>query len=429
MATSSSQGIIEVNVELDNKKLISFYVAHDTTLQKVRELINKHQPLKETQFFLNQSGFPIGRADESLVPIHKLIVSEGNGLVKMQTHASNSSFNDQICNPEKFDVTKWENILTKNNLFKGLIFSNDKYEPVSSSPSPVVQFKPSISVAKIIVDTMNTSDYAFIEAYLSSNERHSTLIKNKLVKLDANFQCPFISFVAGGEGEQSNMTDKKTKTLYTTCTWSFPRVKVHLFDTTMSANQQYLVPADQFRKEIEEVFESASSIENRYSQLEDIFKRYGQVYPKSVILGGHLYQTDVQTVDKSKDEEEHRAVVCTQFKGFIDKIFGGVGGGGGGGGEQETQDKQRKTETSYISLSQCEATGGQTLLVGKGNIGDWISSIGDSNWWRVIQYGELIPTYKLLDKESQKKIDEVEQHHKKSFSKFTLFIFVLFSFD
>jgi hypothetical protein len=447
-------------VLLDEKKFISLHVSRETLLSDVRQL-------KDNQFFLNKSGFPIAILDEiGGVTIDKLL-SEDN-IVKMETQAkeqkkplldavslpvistanqfqiptptpsaeyrvavipktpqSDPSSTNQICNPMDFDINKWQSIFKENNLFKGIIFTDDKHHPISNSHYPVLQFNPNIVIPNsnknIMEDNINIYNDISIKAYSTSNERRYTLIKSKLVKLTSSFRCPFISFTVGSEDKESKMTDSQTKTLYTTCIWSFPRVEVHLFDPTLPTDQQYLIATDKFQEEVKKIVDSTASLEDQYGELEKIFKRYGQSYPQSVILGGHLQQTDIQTVHKIVDEDQHEAIVCGQFKAFIEKIkHADVEIGLGGG--QTSYDNNRKEQTSHFSLSQCDATGGNTLLIGGGKIGDWISSVGNSTWWRIIQYGEIIPTCQLLDKELQKKIEAIEQYHNKSFCKLEVYI-------
>ncbi|CAF0725395.1 unnamed protein product [Adineta steineri] len=329
-----------------------------------------------------------------------------------QTTPAHSS-HDQICDPYYFDLQKWCNIFQRCSLFQGLEF-DCQAAPPHPSYYPVCQFQDNITKP-----TYSVKDGSFIEAHLASNKTHNTFIRNKLVKLDANFQCPFLSFSAGGEEDDRKTINTEEKTLYTTCIWNFPRVVVHLFNESLPLAEQPLRATKKFQEAIEEVFLKPTEATNdvtlfkinmqeKYKKLQKIFKLYGQVFPKMVILGGHLYQTDIRKVARNLNENEHRDKIYANFQGLVKAVESGAGGIGGG---VTTNEACRTATTDHRSDVKFEATGGDTLLIG--NISEWKSSIRDSRRWRIIEYGELIPTYKLLNNELQKKIEDVLSYRKR----------------
>ena len=131
--------------------------------------------------------------------------------------------------------------------------------------------------------------------------------------------------------EQQKIESKQWKTLYTTCTWNFPRVTLHLFDEN-TPKQQYLTATRDFERAVDSVVSIRlvhgvfnNSDETRYERLMEVFKNYGQVFPKSVTLGGQLFYTDIQHVQANIDEKKHRDQVFARFKVLAEGIEGEIG--------------------------------------------------------------------------------------------------------
>ncbi|CAF1156006.1 unnamed protein product [Adineta steineri] len=453
-----SENYKSVKFELDDGKLLGLCLSPKQFVAEVRQLIGKRQPLKDIHLFLDKEGYPVGRLDESKTPLENVMLS--NNIVKLQTQKllANSnkdsakplldipptqsfetrtiqllttdkleyraakipettpahSSHDQICDPYNFDLQKWCDIFQRCNLFQGLEFDcrTDPRHP-SYSPHPshhsVCQFQENITKPTYFIN-----DASFIEAHLASNEIHNTFIRNKLVKIDANFKCPFFSFSTGSEKDDRKTEDTQKKTLYTTCIWNFPRVVVHLFNESLPLVRQPVRATDDFQEAIKEVFLEPTEatdavtlvdIQEKYKKLQKIFKLYGQVFPITVTLGGHLYQTDIRKVERNVNENEHKNKIFGNFKSLLKAVGGGIDGA------VTTIEARRTVTIDHQSDAKFEATGGDTLLID--NISEWKSSIRDSRRWRIIQYGELIPTYNLLNNQLQKKIEDVLYHKKR----------------
>lgn len=180
----------------------------------------------------------------------------------------------------------------------------------------------------------------------------------------------------------------------------------NLFHDGDSSDEHYLIPTDNFQKEVEEIVESKSetelNLEDKYQKLKKIFQKYGYVYPRYVILGGKLFYTDTQEVNKGVIEDEHKskihAALTAELSSFI-QVKGSVGGG------KQTSNLQTTENTTHKSSIIWEAIGGDTLQ--NNNASAWTTSVGNSQHWQVIEYGDFIPTYKLLNEKLQKQIENI----------------------
>ncbi|CAF1675758.1 unnamed protein product, partial [Adineta ricciae] len=186
------------------------------------------------------------------------------------------------------------------------------------------------------------------------------------------------------------------KTLYTTCVWNFPRVEVFLY--AEEENCQYLEPTEQFEQAVEAAL-LLPTLHQQEMELKKVFNHYGQFYPKVVILGGQLFQTDTQTVDVTVNEQKHKNMVEAGFKAAIGLYSGGAGGGVSSNEQTSNQSTVQQSSTAL------ETVGGDTLI--GSNTSQWCVSVGDYTKWDVIEYGEFISTYELLRPTLRSRVKEV----------------------
>ena len=74
----------------------------------------------------------------------------------------------------------------------------------------------------------------------------------------------------------------------------------------MELDLSYLEPTSQFIEAIDNVL-MTSSPDEQIIKLEEVLSTYGHVYPRSVVLGGHLYHTEVHD-NKEKAEEAKKRI-------------------------------------------------------------------------------------------------------------------------
>lgn len=110
-----------------------------------------------------------------------------SAIVPCNIPSSGTSKERQINRVSQIDLSTWQGIYEDCNLFKALQFYDKK--PRHSFYS-VCQFKKSITQPHC-----NTLDNSFIAAYLGISEHQNSLIRNKFIKIDGSFQCPFISLI------------------------------------------------------------------------------------------------------------------------------------------------------------------------------------------------------------------------------------------
>ncbi|CAF0957719.1 unnamed protein product [Adineta ricciae] len=439
----SSQNGIEVRIELDGKKRTIFKdIPENQSLSLLRQRIENGKILTKKAIFLDKDGYEINFAAEDKWRIEDIMLE--NNVIQMKTQSeeeegscpavpnisdnslasiqrrtistaehrpavipgertNNSSIDP--CDATKFDLSKWNAIFERCNLFNGISFDDADLKP-NASRARVCQFEEDKNLPEKIHVHRTITDSSKTEAHVAADEIRNTMIRNHCLKVDTTFQCPFVALASKYNQETQKTNDKQKKTLYTTCSWTYPRVTIYLFDDEASLGENYLKPTNNFEIDIEQFFENQLqdklSIKNKYQTLKKIFQKYGYVYPKSVIIGGKLFHTDIQEVNKNVDEHEHKTKIHGAFNANFTVIMKNKVGFDGA---YQTSGLQTSDNTTQKSSITWEATGGNTLQ--NNNAAAWQASVSSSQHWRVIEYGEFIPTYKLLNEKLQKQIERI----------------------
>lgn len=127
------------------------------------------------------------------------------------------------------------------------------------------------------------------------------------------------------------------------------------------------------------------------------------------MLGVQLSYTHIETVRADTNEHKHKSTIIDAFTTGLAtySIKGGIGSGLSTSEKQTNQIMEQQSAITY------EATGRNTLL-GQ-NLSEWCLSVEDNQRCRIIEYGELLPVYKLLNSELRKKIYEIIRFRSKKF--------------
>ncbi|CAF1033944.1 unnamed protein product [Adineta ricciae] len=219
----------------------------------------------------------------------------------------------------------------------GISFDDADLKP-NASRARACQFKEDENLLEKTHVHRTITDSSKTEAHVAADEIRNTMIRNHCVRVDTNFQCPFVSFASKYNQETQKTNDKQKKTLYTTCSWIYPRVTIYLFDDEASPE-----------------------------------------------------------VNKNVDEHEHKTKIHDAFNANFTAITKNKVG--------VDEAKQISDNTTQKSSITWEATGGNTLQ--NNNVAAWQTTVSNSQYWRVIEYGEFIPTYKLLNEKLQKQIERI----------------------
>lgn len=129
------------------------------------------------------------------------------------------------CDAITFDLQTWKNIFQRCNLLDGILFHDKDLKP-DLSRSSLWRFQKDESLLFKIREHFKTLNGSTIESHLANNEVQNTMIRNHCTNVDVNFQCPFVSFAGKFNQETQKTSNHQKKTLHTTCSWRYPRVKL-----------------------------------------------------------------------------------------------------------------------------------------------------------------------------------------------------------
>jgi hypothetical protein len=170
--------------------------------------------------------------------------------------------------------------------------------------------------------------------------------------------------------------------VYSTCVFNHPRV-------TLELDSSYLEPTEDFVNAINNALQHASTTR---IELEKVLSKYGHVYPQRVLLGGHLYHTEEHCVSGSADEYKKRISAESRFKAaYFKQAEIHVGGG--------TEKRSQEEWSQQDSAVTFQAVGGDTLRCRDPTL--WAQSVGDPNWWRIIEEHDYQSVLTLLSEQQQ----------------------------
>ncbi|CAF1289038.1 unnamed protein product [Didymodactylos carnosus] len=297
------------------------------------------------------------------------------------------SHSKEVQNATQLDINLWKQVFQNNHLCRGLLLSD--HGPESSFES-ILQFKNDA------LPKFKISDSSYIEAHLAYTERSNSCIRSKFAKFEPSLQCPFLSASFKYGKEEKEARTKEEKTIYTTCTFNFPRVIVKL-------DESYLEPTEHFRHDVECVFSQPSN--EQLAALHRVFDKYGHAIAREITLGAQLYHTEIESTKSDVDEESYKNSKSGGFKVSFQNLNVGAGvSGGKGHGKRENNNKlDQKSHIVY------EATGGDTTL--SRDPGKWTETISNVLSWRVIKYDSIVPVYEILSKHLQHKVKLITKRH------------------
>ena len=123
------------------------------------------------------------------------------------------------------------------------------------------------------------------------------------------------------------------------------------------------------------------SAAQRTSNLQDVMLMYGDFYPEFVMLGGKAYQ-----MEASSGQGDWSGGSTTQSTNV--GVSAGYGPASANVGVATGNDSSNNSSNTAASASQqYQTVGGNGLLNGNSNL--WIQSVGEPDYWRVIQFGRF----------------------------------------
>ena len=153
--------------------------------------------------------------------------------------------------------------------------------------------------------------------------------------------------------------------------WMFPRVKLW--------PKNVLTVNPEFTNAIDAALKKPQA--DQPKALLKVFMDYGQVFPNSAVLGGKLYNT----ATTSSTEVTTTAMPTAA--------------------PQKNVEQKANASSSAGSGTNWNAVGGDVLLVGDPTT--WAPSLSNPDFWRVIQYGQMIDVTSLLTNEQATKLGKL----------------------
>ena len=213
---------------------------------------------------------------------------------------------------------------------------------------------------------------------------NSSFVSNNYFDGGLNISSPVLGLGIKASYTNTSQRTNTQQAVHSTCVFHYPRAEIAL-DTS------YLKPSQEFLDALDNVIDKNP----RKKALEEVLATYGHVYPRRVVLGGHLFHTETHQSTGLLDEYEMRANVEARFKCAYIK---GLELGAGGGTERRSTNEQ-STQTSLITF---QAVGGDTTLCQ--NPTAWQNTVRDPRLWRVIQREDYQPVLTLLPPDKQQAI-------------------------
>lgn len=326
----------------------------------------------------------------------------------------------EIKDPTDLEPEDWTWLINRNQLLSGIDVNRD---------IPRRAFKNAF-ISNANKPTFIGWDASEIEVTLTYSARSHSYVLSKFQKNEASASFPFASASFSHSKKERDASLAETRTVYIVAAWNYPRAILKLDASTIKIN-------DQFKRDIEAALDldnvtdikkvaaksgkklkqgiedlpdpndgdDKPSVQRDYKKiyraLTEVFNEYGHVYPTEVMLGGQLYLTDKKEVSTTKTEKQVETEISASVSAKIGSFSAGYGHASGKG-EKTTDESVDQYQDVKLT-----ATGGNTLLANFKDPSYWIATVGDFKNWRVIKLDKVVPIYKLLEKDLQKRIDEV----------------------
>ncbi|CAB5376194.1 unnamed protein product [Rhizophagus irregularis] len=234
-------------------------------------------------------------------------------------------------------------LITDSHLFQGLIFNQSCEMKVSEK----------IAINLLEVPKVNVRDKSCLEIIRPSTKLEVNLISNNIFSIKNLNTFPFIE------------NDKEIYEDYNHVLFKCERYEILL-------NKNNIKPTETFEKGIEKALNSMRPLKS----LQDIFNKYGHLFPQRIILGSSL-KIILQNSSSSDafDNINFKSPIFDSLKSYLDKL-----------------------NISYLLTQKGKSIENQDL-------DNWIKDANDN--LEIIEFDNIIPLYKILKKEQQSKIKDL----------------------
>ncbi|CAF0766935.1 unnamed protein product [Adineta steineri] len=436
MATGQSptEQISIIRLDIDGEKY-SFVFDHSRSAAELRSKLSTLNYISSNTCFLNAEDYRVHIEDEKLMTIKGLLTEKKavrlitdkdkstpipipdiknkalgrkSDLNYAQTlsRSTRTSFREikvpgstptrlenEIILATNLNLDTWQQIFHNCNLFRGVRM--DEKTPKRAF-KPIFKFRENNEDFPLFQVTDNSN----IRIYMKDKEMQSSFLSSQFFDGIIEFSNPYIGFGINGEYSNSKSTTITERQVYLTSCFNFPRV-------TLELDSSYLEPTPQFIEAIDVVLLLTSRNEQIF-KLKEVLSIYGHVYPKNVVLGGHIYHTEVHHNKEKAEEAQKRinaelSLSASIFKPAKIHVDGG------------SDDQSQSKSSDQTSLLNFEAVGGDTLNNRDPTL--WTNTVADPSLWRIIEQDNYQSVITLFDRERQKKLQKIIKCHKAKVSK------------
>ncbi|UCC52361.1 MAG: hypothetical protein JSV68_00045, partial [Anaerolineaceae bacterium] len=176
----------------------------------------------------------------------------------------------------------------------------------------------------------------------------------------------------------------QTKTIIQVGMWKYPRAQIYLDKCTVTSNR--------FIKAIQ----SALEADDKYSEVNKVFREYGHVIPSSVLLGGQLCYRKSYEINQEQNEDMVEEEWKTSLAAKKEQVSASIGFAYGEGSETKTGSVDLKEFSSFTNH------GGDSLLCS--NPAAWAPTVNVPDLWAVIEMEGMRSTIDLLDDETKEQV-------------------------
>ncbi|CAB5369916.1 unnamed protein product [Rhizophagus irregularis] len=240
-------------------------------------------------------------------------------------------------------------LITDSHLFQGLIFNQSCEMKVSEE----------IAINLLEVPKVNVRDKSCLEIIRPSTKLEVNLISNNIFSIKDLNIFPFI------ENDEEIYED-----------YNHVLLKCEQYEIILNKNN--IKPTETFEKVVEKALNSMKPLKS----LQDIFNKYGHLFPQRIILGSSL-KIILQNSSSSDafDNINLKSPIFDSLKSYLDKL-----------------------NISYLLTQKGKSIENQDL-------DNWIKDANDN--LEIIEFDNIIPLYKILKKEQRSKIEDLLKNNYK----------------
>ncbi|CAB5383629.1 unnamed protein product [Rhizophagus irregularis] len=322
--------------------------------------LNTHKKLTKWMDDLYQKKTATIISYNNLIPINQLrygtlLIDNLESFNEKQPGVAN--FQERLTLEEWVGDKVYDNLVSWTEdfqLFQGLIINED-YE---------ITISKEIAVNFIKIPKVNLSEKVYSKKIKPSTNMEVILISNNIFSIKCLSTLPFVKCNIKNYGGYVHLS-----------------LKCERYEILL--NENHIKPT----KELEQLIENALNSMKPLEALQSIFNEYGHLFPQRIILGRSLKNIlpEKSTFDNSD------TIPTTSYNTDIDMI--------NVNSELKISDYfQNISNLSYLLTQEGE-------VVEKNDIHTWINDT--SNNLEIIEFDNIIPLYKILKVEQQRKIDDI----------------------